>query len=82
MRGTLARLRDLFNDLPDASENETVTAPLAAKKRKFRKSPMSSIGRGVDRSATTKTPSRTAKAPNPNSVAGLPQPASGASMIV
>ena len=67
---------------PNSAKNVIVTAPLAALKRRSRKSVTSSIGCGVRRSRTTKTVSRAAAVTNPPMVAGEDHPRLGASMIV
>ena len=61
---------------PNSAKNVTVTAPLAALKRRSRNSETSSIGCGVRRSRTTNAASSTAAAANPPTVADR-RPAAG-----
>ena len=67
---------------PNSAKNVTVTAALAALKRRSRKSVTSSIGCATRRSRITKAVSSTALSANPPSVNAEDQPCSGASMIV
>ena len=67
---------------PKRAKKVIVTAPLAALKRRSRKSVTSSIGWAAARSRTTKATSASAATAKPDSVASEPQPCSGASMIV
>ena len=67
---------------PDSAKNETVTEPLAAVKRGLRNRLRSSIGCSVRRSRAMNAASSTAVSAKPASVRALPQPWSGASMIV
>jgi hypothetical protein len=67
---------------PKRAKNVTVTAPLAALKRRSRNNVMSSIGLAARRSRMTKATSSPAASAKPPSVGAEDQPCDGASMIV